>query len=204
MTAAYYMAKQSLNDSERNKMAYASNVVAQALANNFSLSPDNYIAMKEVTFKDLIDTMGGLPIYFPAAVTNPSNGKVFAPAGKQVLTGQQALDYSRFIEGSQPALVSEWDRFNRQNQILVSSMQQVLSIKGTSSFPGLVNDYYKDVVTDLSASQLLDLTCVLQKTGFNNIKYIEFKRTLISGEQNNVLIPNTNEITQYYQPYFIP
>ena len=204
LTAAYYLAKQSLNDSERNKMALASSAIAQALNDNFALSPDNYLSMKEVTFQDVIDTLGGLPVYFPQTVTNPSNGQVFAQAGQQTLSGQQALDFSRFIEGGSPARISEWNRFDRQIQILVAIMQQVLSLKGVSNFPGLVNDFYQDVVTDLSANQLMDLSCVLQNTGLSNMQYIEFKQNLTSGEQNNVLIPNTSEITQYYQPYFTP
>lgn len=204
LTAAYYLAKQSVNDSERSKMAYASNVIAQTLTSNFSLSPDNYLTMKELTFKDVIDTMGGLPIYVPETVTNPSNGIVYASAGQQVLTGQQALDYSRFIHGSSPALVGEWNRFDRQNQILVAILQEILNYESVPSYPGLVNDFYQDVVTDLTVNQLLDMTCLMQNIGFNNFQYVEFKRTLVSGEQNNVLIPNTSEITQYYQTYFTP
>jgi LCP family protein required for cell wall assembly len=204
LTAVYYLAKQSLNDSERNKMAQASNAVAQALTDNFALSPDNYLTMKEVTFQDVINTMGGLPVYFPQTVINPSTGQVFVQAGQQVLTGQQALDYSRFIEGGSPALVSEWNRFDRQNQILVAILQQIFSFKAASSFPGLVNDFYQDVVTDLTPNQLLDLTCVLQNTDASDYKYVEFKKTLISSEQNDILIPNASAVTQYYQTYFTP
>jgi LCP family protein required for cell wall assembly len=204
LTAVYYLAKQSLNDNERNKMAQASNAVAQALTDNFALSPDNYLTMKEVTFQDVIDTMGGLPIYFPQTVINPSSGQVFANAGQQVLTGQQALDYSRFIEGSSPALVFEWNRFDRQNQILVAILQQIFSYKTASNFPGLVNDFYQDVVTDLTPNQLLDLTCVLQNTDTSDYQYIEFNTTMISSEQNGILIPNSSAVTQYYQTYFTP
>ena len=188
LTAAYYIAKQSLNGDERNKMAYASNVVAQTLANNFRISADNYITMKESTFTDIVNTLGGVTMNLPA--------------GELTLNGQQALDYSRLL-GSNPALISEWNRFDRQNQLLVGISHEISSFESVSSYPGLVNDYYKDVVTDLSIKQLADLTCVFQKSE-GKFEYVEFKRTLLSGEQNDVLLPNTSEITQYYQTNFTP
>ena len=201
LTSAYFLAKQSFTDSERNKMAYASNVIAQTLVTNFGLTPDNYLTMKQNTFKNAVDTMGGLPITLSAPVITPSNGVIVLPAGQQVITGQQALDYSRYIQSGSSASVAETNRFNRQNEILLAILHQALSFQSLPDYPGLVNNFYQDVATDLSLNQLMDLACVLQNPQMD-VDYVEFKSSLIVSEQNGILIPNTSAIASYYQPIY--
>ena len=201
LTSTYFLAKQSLLDSERNKMAYASTAIAQTLVNNFGLKPDNYLTMKQDTFKNAVDAMGGLPINFQSPVINPSTGAVVVPAGQQVITGQQALDYSRYIQSGYSTAVSETNRFNHQNEILLAIIHNALKVQSLPNYPSLTQNFYQDVATDLSLNQLMDLACVLQNPQFD-VNYVEFQNSLFTTEQNGILIPNSSAIASYYQPIF--
>jgi LCP family protein required for cell wall assembly len=203
LTYTYYISKSSLSSDERSKMAYATNATAQTIVNNFRYIPENYMTLKQFTFKDLVDDLGGLSIILPEAVDGTSSGFGYYNAGAQVMTGQQALDYVRIIESNQPKTQSEWGRFDRQNQVLVALLFEMTQPENLTKLPEIIKEYYQAVVTDLTLNQLLDLTCVLSQPGIS-YQYVEFEQSLIVSEKAGILVPDSDGVTQFLQTSFPP
>jgi LCP family protein required for cell wall assembly len=203
LSYTYFIAKSSLNSDERSKMAYGTNAMAQSLSNNFSYVPDNFLTIKQYSFKNLVDALGGLSINLPEAVDGTSSGLGYFNAGPQVMTGQRALDYVRILTGNTTKTLTEWERFDRQNQVLVALFNELTRPETLAKLPGIINDYYKVIVTDLSINQLQDLSCVMKEPGVK-FGYVEFNQNLIASEQAGILISDTNGVTRFLQGSFTP
>ncbi|MBN1933723.1 MAG: LCP family protein [Anaerolineae bacterium] len=201
LTLAYYQAKQLKAGSERRKMAYAAALFAQTLADNLRLAPDQYISVKQEAFRDMVDALGGLSIDLPRDVNGaPLFGYFYA--GPQVLNGQAVLDYVRIIQAPGDASPSEWDRIDRQKQVLQALYAQLTRPATLAKLPALVHEFYLDVVTDLNVNQFLSLACLLQEPDVS-IVYLELGADLVTVGPDRVLVPKTEQVIQFIDTRFI-
>ncbi len=62
---------------------------------NFGISIDNYVEVDFAAFKDLVDQLRGVPVYFAAPVRDKNSGLHVSEPGCVVLDPSQALAYAR-------------------------------------------------------------------------------------------------------------
>ncbi len=201
LTLTYYYAKQASQGDERAKMIAATQVLAQTLLDNFGVAPEHYVTMKQSTFVDMIDAMGGLAIQIPATVDGTSSGYGVFNTGLQVLTGQQALDYARLMNNRTDADPSEWDRFDRQDQVIQALFQQIKQPATLLSAPNLIQQFFADVVTDFSLNQMLDMVCVLRDSS-TNIQFLDLSADMVHPTGDLILGANVPKISSYLQGIF--
>ncbi len=203
LTLTYHYAKQSNQGGERDKMIAATQILAQTLVDNFGVMPEHYLTMKQSTFIDMIDAMGGLAIEIPTTVDGTSSGYGIFNSGLQVLTGQQALDYARLMNNRNDANPTEWDRFDRQDQVIQALFQQIKQPATLLSAPALVQQFFQDVVTDYSANQMLDMVCVLRDPN-TTIQFLELSANMVHPTGDMILGANVPLISSYLQGIFQP
>ena len=86
---------------------------------------DYYAAIDMTGFSDLVDTVGGVDIYNPSILNDPSSC-TYVPKGNVHLNGSQALHYVRSREST-----SDYYRAGRQQRVLVA-------LKSKLATPGIV------------------------------------------------------------------
>jgi anionic cell wall polymer biosynthesis LytR-Cps2A-Psr (LCP) family protein len=190
--------------SERARMAYATNVFAQTLADNFGLVPDNYITLAQGTYVDTIDAMGGLSINLPEDVDGSPSGFGYFYAGQQVMDGQSTLDYVRIYPAVGDVSPLEWERTARQRQVLDAIRAQLFRPQTVARLPALTRRFYQDVVTDLSLSQIFTLACV-QQTQDVSIEHLALgpEMVTVGGGPKEMLHPKMELIMAFLETSFI-
>jgi len=201
LARAYQVALAIGPGSERANMAYASDVLSQTLAHNFGLVPDHTVGIRQGAFVDMIDALGGLSIDLPEDVDGSSSGLGYYAAGEQVLDGQAVLDYVTIYPalGDEPPV--EWDRLERQNQVLQALRAQLTRPETLLKLPGLIRQFHQDVVTDLGLEQLLALGCLLGVEDVS-VEYLELGSDLVTLGEDKILFPKTDEIVAYLETAF--
>jgi LCP family protein required for cell wall assembly len=135
----------------------ATNLLAQALVDNFDLAPDHYILVNERPLASMIDTMGGIDVTLPVAFEGIG-------AGNHHFDGSRTWWYVRTM--SSPGIMTELPRIERQKHVLEGLRDKLLSISILPIIPDLLQEFVEDVamLTDLSALQILELIRVLENT----------------------------------------
>jgi len=202
LTRVYWEALPLRASSERARMAHASSVLAQTLADNFGLAADNYVAVQQGTFVDMIDAWGGLEIELPADVDGAPSGLPHFRAGSQTLGGQAVLDYMSIYLAAGDAEPSEWARLARQGQVIAALRDQLARPETVTRLSVLIPRFYQDVVTDLGLRQVLALACALQAPDVS-IEHLALEPDMVTVEPDNVLTPNVEEIVAFLETSFL-
>ena len=198
LTLTYWEAMSRGTGSERARMAHASTVLAQTLADQFGLVADNYFTVKQGTFVDMIDAWGGLKIDLPEDVDGSPSGFPTFRAGEQVLGGQAVLDYISIYPAAGDKEPIEWARLERQRQVIAACQAQLVRPQTLA----LVPRFYQDVVTDLSLRQVVALACALQAPGAS-IEYLSLAPDMVTVGPDNVLTPKMDEIKAFLETSFM-
>ena len=202
LNRTYYEAKALSASDERARTAFATNVLAQTLADNFYFVPDHYVSLSQATFSDLVAAVDGIEIDVPQDVDGTPFGYPYFYAGPQVMDGDTALDYVRIgLAAYGPSsLGGEW--IELQNQVLDSLQTQLFRPETLLTLPDLIRQFHRNVVTDLSLNQFLDLNCMLQATDVS-IEYLAFDASLVVLTPDDVLIPNTAQVIDFIDTAFM-
>jgi len=159
LNQVYLQGKTSATGDEKAHMLTAVNLFASTLQANFGYLPEHYFVIKEAAFSEYVDALNGVDVVLPVAVDGRAQGMGYYPAGLQHLTGAMTLDLVR-ISGA-----SEWDLFNRQQLIIQAIYQSLLTPQNWARLPALVEDIHDDVFTDLSVSQMVQMSCIVDQPG---------------------------------------
>ena len=132
-------------------------LLARTLNLNFGARPDHYLAVNMITFRNIVDAVGGIDVDLPEeiSVRSPSNPKGFAiPEGQHHIDGETALWVARIRE------YSTFSRADNQNIIMCALYKKMMSPAVVPAVPQLVKDFNRYVQTDLSPEQLNQLACL--------------------------------------------
>jgi anionic cell wall polymer biosynthesis LytR-Cps2A-Psr (LCP) family protein len=140
-------------------MLAAVNLFASTLQSNFEYVPEHYFVIKQTTFSKFVDALDGVDVVLPAAVDGRAEGKNYYEAGAQHLNGAMALDLVRInVDG-------EWARFDRQELIIQAIYQALLTPQNWNRLPAIIDTFHDNVLTDLSTTQMLEISCILNQPG---------------------------------------
>ncbi len=70
-------------------------VLVDTVEETFGLTINHYVEIDFVAFREIVDEMGGVPLYFDEPVRDRHSGLEVPGAGCRLLDGQAALDFSR-------------------------------------------------------------------------------------------------------------
>lgn len=132
-------------------------ILAQTLYQNFGLTVDHYAIADMQTFSEAIDAIGGIDVYLPEQLES-------FEAGWHHMDGATALGYSRIRKPD-----TDWDRIDRQSQVLLALGKRALNPENLSSLPALANSFLDDIVTDLSKAEIGILACLASKISSEEI-----------------------------------
>ncbi len=189
----FYRIEQNTTGSKAEQETAATNAVAQVLYDNFGVVSDHYILYDMYQFADVVDDLGGLDINVPSDFS--ASGISFH-AGQQHMDGKTALNYARLMNG--PEINNGWDRFSRQNLVMISAWNKLLEPANLGKIPGLVEEYGKDAVTDLSPAQIVDLSCLATKLTRDQIILTGIDQSMVTGPgPETSMLPDIQKITAF-------
>ncbi|RDY27478.1 LytR family transcriptional regulator [Romboutsia weinsteinii] len=157
------------HSTEKLTHAYAYNGISlllETISKNFELNIDKYVAVSFESFVKIIDTLGGVEVEVTDEEVSQISG--VDNSGKQTLTGEQALSYSRirYID-------SAFQRDNRQ-RVVIQSIYQKLADSSVSELIGVSGDVMQYTKTNLSPLDMLDLANKVMKINDKDIDQVEF------------------------------
>lgn len=125
----------------------------RTLNENFGLNITDFMSVNFTSMPAIIDQLGGVTI----DITDEEIGTGQIPglyqSGTQLLTGDQALAYSRIRYASG----NDFKRTERQRTVLNALVIKMIQ-QPVTSYPGLINDLAPYITTSLSNQEMLDMT----------------------------------------------
>jgi LCP family protein required for cell wall assembly len=145
----------------------------RTIKGNFGISIDNYVQVDFAAFKDLVEQLGGVPVYFEVPVRDLKTGLNVAEPGCITLDPAQALAYAR-SRHFQFKLDGKWrydqtgdlGRITRQQDFIKRSMRRASDkgLRNPSTAFGLVDAAVQSVLMDqsLNVGIILELVDVFR------------------------------------------
>lgn len=121
--------------------------LALTMEYNFGVHPDHYVLINLWSFKDVIDSLGGITVDVAYTLTDHRDGlgQFTIYSGSQQMNGELALWYVRSRYST-----SDFDRGRRQQEVLIGIFRKFLSLDGISRAPQLYEIYRQNVDTDMA------------------------------------------------------
>lgn len=155
--------------STRINAAYAyggPELLLKTLKANFGIEPDAYVSVNFSRMANLIDAIGGVEVevssreltqlngilqYYNRQMGKNQNSGLVKKAGRQTLTGKQALSFSRIRK-----IDSDFARTDRQRTVVEAAFHKVMQLSW-DEIGELVLDNMDNVVTNISAADAIRL-----------------------------------------------
>jgi LCP family protein required for cell wall assembly len=158
-------------------------LMARTLLLNFGLRVDHYGAVNMVTFKKIVDAVGGIDIFLPTDVDGtPIDDKTedmgYFYAGQQHMNGDQALRFSRIRKR-----YNDFTRGDFQNMVICSLKEKLTSPAVLPKIPNIISAFQGQVLTDLSLEQFGQMACLLPKLERENIIFASLPQDIFTPGQ---------------------
>lgn len=131
--------------------AYGGSAMAVRTVSEFAGVPiSHFVSLHFEELEEIVDMLGGVWVDIPESFSAGNGGMGFS-AGKQLLTGKQALAYARErynVSGG------DFGRAQAQRQIVEAVIRQVLD-SSPVELPGLIGQLANCVTTDLSVTDIV-------------------------------------------------
>lgn len=128
--------------------------LAQTMEYNFGVKPEYYVLINFWSFKDVIDSLGGITVNIGLDLCDQRDayGWYCVSQGTTWMDGESALWYvrSRYT-------TSDLDRGRRQQEVLEAVFDQLVNLNGLQRAPELYEIYKQNVTTNLDFDLLSNL-----------------------------------------------
>ncbi len=132
-----------------------------------------YVQVDFDGFRDIVDTLGGIDIYVPETIddpTYPDNNYGFDPfyieAGQHTLDGYETLRYAR----TRATAGSDFSRAKRQQAVLLAIRDKALQLDMIPKIPELWSSMAGTVETDLQLVDIVELSQLADEMGSESIQ----------------------------------
>ena len=129
-------------------------LLVRTIQDNLGVEIHHYVEIDFLGFANTVDALGGVTLSFPFDSRDLKSGFEIE-AGTHTLTGEQALAYARsrsFEEfqpgGWTPVRASDIGRMGRQQELLLTMLDQAKSVGNAFNLPGFVSSFAQQVRTD--------------------------------------------------------
>jgi polyisoprenyl-teichoic acid--peptidoglycan teichoic acid transferase len=125
--------------------------LADTLQYNFGVHPDHFVVIKFSSFKQVIDSLGGLEVNVGETLTDRRGFRyVTIPKGKQTMSADTVLWYVRSRKTT-----NDFARNRRQQEVLQAIGNKLMSMDAIRRAPELYSAYINSVTTDLNLIDML-------------------------------------------------
>jgi LCP family protein required for cell wall assembly len=123
--------------------------LAATLDSNFGVRPTHYILINFRSFKQIVDSLGGLQVKVGTALNDryPGKGWITIPKGTVKMNADMALWYVRSRKTS-----NDFARNRRQQEVILALFEKFLSLDALRRVPEFYKMYKKSVSTDMTLS----------------------------------------------------
>ena len=154
--------------------AYAYNgldATIETFQNYMQLPVDYYATVNFISFKQIIDAVGGVTVEVPYNINSKfesdNSGELLIPQGTQHLNGEQALIFARIRK-----VDDDIERGNRQQEVILATIKSMLEINSISKYQEILNVVEGNVETNLTFSNLTSLAGnMIYGFDMNSLKY---------------------------------
>ena len=153
-------------------------LLMQTISYNFGLDLDKYVIVDFNSFKDVIDTLGGVDVEIRENEINELNKYIydikggdyleFTNPGMQTLNGTQALAFVRIRYNTG----GEERRTERQREVL-SALYNKFKDTSVVKYPAILKDVYSNIETNMSIGDMLNLIYTGFKLDVKNIETLQ-------------------------------
>lgn len=123
---------------------------------NLGVRPDHYVIINFWSFKEVVDSLGGIDVNVAVDFSDQRDGygdePYFVPAGVVHMDGDTALWYVRSRKTT-----SDFDRGRRQKEVIQAAYSKLMSLNAIARAPELYEIYRQNVVTDLTLEDITPL-----------------------------------------------
>ena len=172
----------------------------ETLNNNFKLDIKDYATLNFYSFKDVVDKLGGVEINLTDQEINRLNSAnasnpVSGGAGVKVLTGEQALAYSRNRSDG-----SDTDRSLRQRNVVLAAFNKMRNVN-ILELPGVIDSLLASMRTSLSSKEILSISTqvLINKMTMENTRFPvdgNWSSQMIGGVSYNVIADENLNLSQ--------
>jgi anionic cell wall polymer biosynthesis LytR-Cps2A-Psr (LCP) family protein len=186
---------------EKVRTRKATEMLAQAILDEFEFVPDKYINVNGDAFIQLVDIFevdGEKGIQIDLTGYGPVNGDPeghgYFPGEVQILDGQDTLDFVRILypDGVGPDYAG---RFERQKIVILALMDAILNFDELDKVDDLLKEARKMVITDLSVDQVRDLACMVEAVD-GEAEFIEVSTEEVTVVTTEVIDGVTTEVAE--------
>jgi polyisoprenyl-teichoic acid--peptidoglycan teichoic acid transferase len=167
--------------------------VIETIESNFDVPISHYLQVDFAGFREMVNKLGTIPIFFAAPARDIKSGLDITTAGCQRLNGDQALAYVRsryyesFVDGKwRTDPTSDLGRIQRQQYFLRTLAQQTLHAATRSPWKasGLLDSMLKDLQRDpkLGLSSLRGLAYAFHRPGGVETQTLPVNRHFFDGQ----------------------
>jgi LCP family protein required for cell wall assembly len=151
--------------------------LVEAVSDALFIQINHYVQLDFLAFRDVVDELDGVPIWFPFAARDPGTGFFVVEPGCYKLDGAQALNFVR-ARRYQEFRDGEWvdvgnadlGRIQRQQSFVVAAIERAIArgARNPTSLSALINSAADSVVLDqgLTPAELVQLAEAF--TGFTS------------------------------------
>ncbi|MBN1265108.1 MAG: LCP family protein [Anaerolineales bacterium] len=182
-------------------------LLAETIQYNLGIVTHYYAKIDFNGFISVINLLGGVDLENNRLIIDTCDLQtVNYPAGSLHLDGQSALCYARVRKAS-----SDFDRIQRQQQIIAAAFRKAISLHSLTSIPELYETYHQYVNTDLELNTLFSLLPLAVRLARqpDQIRFFSISRDAVSGYTvpetgASVLLPEDEAIRQILEEAFLP
>ena len=170
-----YVPISCFNNKKKNKITHAAwrgeECMQSTIENLLDVDIDYYVKINFKGVVKLVDTMGGVEIDVPYSLCEQNSSRqwgkntVYIEKGKQNLTGEQALAYSRNRHPNPDMCSAKWtsyysDDFVRgqhQQEVVMALLDKLKGVKNLDTMYSLLDTISNNMNTNMSTEQILSL-----------------------------------------------
>lgn len=163
---------------------------------------DYYIKINFKGVVDLVEALKGIEVDVPVDFCEQDSNRMYEneiclSKGLQTLNGEQALALSRHRH-SLP--LGDFQRVQHQQLVVEAMAKKVKTIRSVNMFYDVLNAVSKNIETNVSTDEMLNLYNVGKKMMFENGASLNIEKTYLTGYDLTMLIPGLGNVYtfQYY------
>lgn len=129
-------------------------LTVETIENNFDIDIEHYFTVNFDGMADLVDLVGGIPMYLTQAESNNIRDFFGVPgtqAGDNILTGRQAVTFCRVRK-----IDSDFKRTERQYKVMMALYDKAKAMSPTK-YPSLLKTIYEYLYTDATVTDCIGL-----------------------------------------------
>ncbi|MEW9670779.1 LCP family protein [Ammoniphilus sp. 3BR4] len=155
-------------------------LVKKTMENFFDIQVDHYITLDFEGFTKLVDEFGGIDVDVKRRMKyyDPTDGtNIDIKAGPQKLDGKQALDYARFRKSDIGSDASDFDRMDRQQEVVRKLVDKATSFASILRIFHIMEILGENVKMDFREDEVRKLASLFRNFSSSGIATVEVQGT---------------------------